>query len=364
MTETTASPGSRFISRTVKVVGGGAIFLFLVCTGLIVPPVQIAWILTTGWIMFLRRTGREMTVSVGSLVWFAVCLFVLVLLAHRTAIWLLSRPTEATSPDAAARPIREWPFRRSCVLLLAVLSSFIAGVCLVGITHETVWMATSKEPFMEDTGGGRRAARRTQSKINLKHLGLALHDHHVAHQGFPASTTFDELGRVRHGWIAPLLPFLDATSLYNQVRFDLPWSAAENRTLFEQPIPQLTNPGVLRQLRDENGYALIDYAGNSLMLQPGRKRLIGEITDGTSNTILAGEVNADFQPWGKPGNCRDPRLGLNKSPHGFGSPFTGGAQFLMADGTVRFISNNLSPEVLKAIATPDGGEPVGDFSGY
>ena len=37
MAEPTESPGRRFISRTVKVVGGGAIFLFLVCTGLIVP---------------------------------------------------------------------------------------------------------------------------------------------------------------------------------------------------------------------------------------------------------------------------------------------------------------------------------------
>jgi hypothetical protein len=97
------------------------------------------------------------------------------------------------------------------------------------------------------------------------------------------------------------------------------------------------------------------------MIQPGRKRPFSEITDGTSNAILAGEVNANFEPWGKPGNCRDPRLGLNKSPHGFGSPFIGGGHFLMADGAVKFISENIDPQVLKAIATPDGGEPVGDF---
>lgn len=361
MSETTASPGRLLISRTAKIVCGGAIFLLLVCTGLIFPIVQFAWILTTGWITFLTRTGREMTVNVGSLVWFAVALFVLVLLMHRTAVWLLIRPTEAALPDAPGQPIRGWPFRRSCVLLLAVLCSFIAGVCLVGITHETVWMATSKEPLLGKTRWQRFVVGRIQSTNNLKQFGLALHNHHDAHHGFPTSMTFDELGRLRHGWVAPLLPFLDATALYNQVRFDLAWSANENRPVFEQPLGPFTNPGVLRQQRDENGYSLIDYAGNSHVLQPGRKQPISEITDGTSNTILAGEVNSDFPPWGKPGNCRDPRLGLNKSSQGFGSPFYRGSQFLMTDGTVRFISENIDPQVLKAISTPDGGEPVGDF---
>ncbi|MBC8112919.1 MAG: DUF1559 domain-containing protein [Candidatus Saccharimonas sp.] len=360
MVETTASPGRRSIFRTAKIVGGGAIFLLLACTGLIFPIVQFAWILTTGWITFLRRTGREMTVNVNSLAWFAACLILLAFLAHRTTIWLVRRPTEAASPDAAAPPIREWPFRRSCVLLLAVLCSFIAGVCLVGIMHETVWMATSKEPLVEKNSWRIRVGR-TQSKNNLKQIGFAHHNHHDAHQGFPASITFDEIGRVRHGWVTSLLPFLDSTKLYNQVRFELPWSADENRPVFAQSLRELANPGVSRPQHDESGYALIDYAGSLLVFQPGRKRPISEITDGTSNTILAGEVNANFQPWGKPGNCRDPRLGLNKSPHGFGSPFVGGAQFLTADGAVRFISENIDPKVLKAIATPDGGEPVGDF---
>lgn len=39
-------------------------------------------------------------------------------------------------------------------------------------------------------------------------------------------------------------------------------------------------------------------------------------------------------------------------------PGSGGALFAMADGSVRFVSERVSPTVLKALATPDGGEAV------
>lgn len=72
-----------------------------------------------------------------------------------------------------------------------------------------------------------------------------------------------------------------------------------------------------------------------------------------------GEVNANFKPWGDPYNWRDPAKGVNRSPHGFGGAWSErGATFLMADGSVRFISERVNPEVMKALATPQGGETV------
>ena len=45
----------------------------------------------------------------------------------------------------------------------------------------------------------------------------------------------------------------------------------------------------------------------------------------------------------------------------FSSHHTGGAQFLMGDGAVRFVSTNIDTNVFKALATRQLGEVVGDF---
>ncbi|MFN9719500.1 MAG: DUF1559 domain-containing protein, partial [Planctomycetota bacterium] len=50
--------------------------------------------------------------------------------------------------------------------------------------------------------------------------------------------------------------------------------------------------------------------------------------------------------------------------HGTGAPYsfhTGGAQFTLGDGSVRFISENISFSLFIALATPAGGEVIGEF---
>ncbi len=353
-------PSDKRIVNLTSSLGCCLALFFLVCTGLIVPIVQMGWMVTTGWYFFLQRTSSEMHIRLGSFIGFGISLLLLLFLTHRTALWLTTARGSDVSSVADELSNPTWPFLRSCKLLLVVFSSFIAGVFLVAISHEIVWMMTSKEPMV--TWDYPRPARRTQSKNNLKVLGLAFHNYHDLEQtpGFPASATLNEQGRIRHSWMTALLPYLDQAPLLKKIRLDLSWSAPENRSSFQTELSSFLNPAIPHRT-DSAGYALSHYAGNRLVLLPGRKRPIREITDGTSNTILAGEVNSRFDPWGKPGNCRDPRLGINKSLSGFGSPFKGGSQFLMADGSVRFISETIDPKVLNALATPDGGETVGDY---
>ncbi len=57
-------------------------------------------------------------------------------------------------------------------------------------------------------------------------------------------------------------------------------------------------------------------------------------------------------------------LGLPIGIHGTAAPYsfhTGGAQFALGDGSVRFVTENISFSVFIALATPAGGEVVGEF---
>ncbi|MEZ6049456.1 MAG: DUF1559 domain-containing protein [Planctomycetaceae bacterium] len=74
--------------------------------------------------------------------------------------------------------------------------------------------------------------------------------------------------------------------------------------------------------------------------------------------MMVGSIIENLPPWGKPGNWRDSALGINQSPHGFGTPFSQGCNFVMADGSVRMISRDVDPKILEALGTPDGGEKI------
>ena len=67
-------------------------------------------------------------------------------------------------------------------------------------------------------------------------------------------------------------------------------------------------------------------------------------------------------PWMKPQDIDENSVGAICSPNGISSKHVGGAHILLSDGTVRFLSVNVSPQIVDALVTRDGGEPVGgDF---
>jgi len=114
-----------------------------------------------------------------------------------------------------------------------------------------------------------------------------------------------------------------------------------------------------------------------------------QVTDGTSNTVLVGEVTkstnvtvtanqSQFPVWagGQGGGCNgtshigttlrlmDPAYPLNSFlDNAFSSMHTGGANFCFADGTVRFINSSVSAANYAAMGSRNGGDMV-DLSGF
>jgi prepilin-type processing-associated H-X9-DG protein len=242
-------------------------------------------------------------------------------------------------------------------LVTGVVVLFAAGTATVGVTHQLGWIITSSEPLVDSEGGGAAAARRAQSVNNLKVLGLALHNYHEANDSFPPGGTFDRMGRPLLSWQALILPIMEEQSLYKRINFDTSWNDHTNKPVFQTLIYAYLNPGIIVQKNDA-GYALSHYAGNAAMLGGDRPRKLSDVSDGAATTFMAGEVASDFKPWGDPTNWRDPQLGINRSPKGFGSVYRGGANFLFVDGSVKFIKNSVDLRVLKALSTPSGHEKI------
>jgi hypothetical protein len=341
---------------------GLAILLVLACAGF-TPPFMAVVTLLLGWTVFLWRVLPHITLSASGAATGLIAFAFFVAGIHLAGRWFYRECTSGTSNAERGSDDAHWKLRWTGTAVIVVLLMFCAGIAVVGVAHQIAWLARSDERWIESDFGPRSAARRSQSKNNLKFIGVALHNYHDMYQALPAGGTFDPLGRPMHGWQSFILPFVDQLAIYKRIDFDLPWNDQTNRQAFATYMRVYTNPGIHPWTAlDADGYAPSHYAGNSQMLSANSGWKSTEIVDGTANTILGGEVNANFKPWGHPLNFRDPAKGINQSPDGFGSPWKGdGCQFLFTDGSVQFLSENIDAKVLHALSTPAGGETVGEF---
>jgi len=286
----------------------------------------------------------------------------------------------------------------------------------------------------------REAARRSQCINNLKQLGLALHNYHDVHKQFPPNIPIQsstgylwDAGIHRKGTtLVKLLPFVEQTSLYQQLDFrtdvvaqivNLGYGVGDNT----RDIPVFRCPSDnLRQKGHTNyapsiGFAPMPSQGNSCTAyQPPniidyfRSGLAGhgntdsdretsgvfsrgvfaarmqDVTDGTSNVIAMGEI----RPWcsdhhragwyhtnalwtattppinfptcpGEPPGT-DGSLSCNhfanwQTSQGFKSLHPGGANFLLCDGSVHFISQTIDYATYQRLGDRWDGRAVGSW---
>ncbi|HTI50881.1 MAG TPA: DUF1559 domain-containing protein [Planctomycetaceae bacterium] len=209
--------------------------------------------------------------------------------------------------------------------------------------------------------GAREAARRAQCKNNLKQIALALHNYHDAYKCFPPQYIADADGKPMHSWRVLVLPYLDQAGLYAQYKFDEPWDGPNNSRLLSSMPPVYSCPSEGNPGSTMTAYAAV--AGPNSIFRGATPIAIRDISDGASNTLMVGEVLASSAsiPWMAPVDVdvtMHPTIG---DPAGFSSNHVGGAQFTLADGSVRFVSQNIDAQTLEALFTIAGGEQIGEF---
>jgi prepilin-type N-terminal cleavage/methylation domain-containing protein/prepilin-type processing-associated H-X9-DG protein len=261
----------------------------------------------------------------------------------------------------------------------------------------------------------REAAARAQCANNLKQIGLACHSYHDANgslpPGYAATANYPDTAP-GWGWAAFLLPYLEQDALYRQLDFTRPvQSQAAIQTMVKGYLcPSDLPPGAAFPISDAlntvlcaaapSSYAATvgsdaseveDETGNGVFYRNSHTRF-ADITDGTSQTVLAGDrAWADTQGiWaGAPSGAQVRPGPMNPWPTAtasaavlvlvhnnwinittdadgglddFSSKHTGGVNLLFADGSVHFLHSITTdgPErrAFWALGTRDGGEVV------
>ncbi len=307
----------------------------------------------------------------------------------------------------------------------------------------------------------REAARRTQCKNNLKQIGLAMHNYHDTFNTFPPGyiaripQNITSSERSLYSWGAFILPQVEQGNLYTtlqvgNVLLEQNAATAAGLIALQTPLPGFRCPSdigpLLNNFNDatadpgngnkynrfitSNGtdriaiatsnYVMVANSSDSttppaFFAQYGPPKGVGfqnskinfrDITDGSSNTLLAGErawryngltvgaatvigFSAAVNDPGGSWNIKSAGLaaigigydGINYSRtnrihqgRGFSSNHVGGAQFVLCDGAVIFISENIDYAKSSVTVTPtyitstfarllsrDDGQVIGAF---
>jgi prepilin-type processing-associated H-X9-DG protein len=232
-------------------------------------------------------------------------------------------------------------------------------------------------------GRARETADRDRCEMNLRQLGVALSNYHDAEDSFPPGTVpVDGLAvEDRLSWIAPILGYIESENWVAELDWNQGWNAEKNRPITYRPCRKLlcpSNPD--RAGPGEPGlthYVGIAGLGEDAATLPASHPRAGvfgydrrtsreEIKNGLSTTVMVVETAWENGPWAAGGPPTVRGLDPKRRPYiGLGRPFggshPGGANALFADGSVRFLSDGMSPRVFEAQATIVGSHEAGKF---
>ena len=314
--------------------------------------------------------------------------------------------------------------RQGCLVGTGSAGAPRCGVSLIELLVVIAIVAALMALLLPAVQAAREAARRTACRNHLKQIGLAMLNHESTHGRLPSNgwgwgwVGEPDRGSGKSqpgGWIYQLLPHVEATAVMSlpkerMVQTPVPLFVCPSR---RSPEPSATLPTLnLRNAPWTPLSAKTDYAineGDFITDTPeGPPTLVAgddpnypwtdvskatgvcflrseiglrDITDGASNTYLAGEkyvTRGNYRTAGDAGHDQSLYSGVDldlnrwtldppsqdatgRGERSFGSIHVGGCQFLLCDGSVRTIRYNIDSVVHRQVGTRADGWPRGSF---
>jgi prepilin-type N-terminal cleavage/methylation domain-containing protein len=255
----------------------------------------------------------------------------------------------------------------------------------------------------------REAARATQCKNNVKQLGLALHNYHDTYLRLPPgwAATGDPEGPNGWGWAAAILAQVEQQTLQDNLQYHRPIADPVNQLAREFVVPAYvcSSDPLEQQFQMHGGvddeHANQDQVGTPMFLV-GKANYAGvfgfteiednpsagegtfyhnsqtrfaSLTDGLSNTLVVGERSSrrggtiwtGVVPGANAAMARVVGTADHTPNHpshhfdDFSSYHPSGAHFLLGDGSVRRLNDQIDLITYQSLMTRSGGEVVNDF---
>ena len=252
----------------------------------------------------------------------------------------------------------------------------------------------------------RETARTCTCRNHLRQIGLATHMYHDAQGTLPPASIHSSIGGDHESALLFILPYLEEANRFVTYNPDLGTSHSDNAGVVESVIPVYLCPSMIHlPIAGEAGpssYASSTGSKSAWLIggtsahngaiasRPTIVRL-KDVIDGTSHTFAFGEQDyfedqtygdglpvgpkwaggyiidsfgttfGKFNPQTRPDTDASPEL-QREYLMSFRSDHRGGVQFVLVDGSVQFISDDIEEATLDALATRAGEEADHSFN--
>ena len=254
---------------------------------------------------------------------------------------------------------RAWRLRHSLSISAGVIVAFAAGIFMIGVVHQSGWIFASDEPLIVESEMSKHSM--SDSKNNLKMLSLGLQNQFIAFQG-QQPTKVEADGAVHHGWGLQVLigcGYTDGNEAGERIDYGRSWTDPANKKLYSGVVPLFVN----------------------VALKGAPFRNADSLRSGPLCDELPGDdrrhSHSSLQNWRRPFQYALDRRGERQLP-ALGGPRQrprSGARHQPVRSRLRRpdwrwggcsrwptvrcdLSAQVSPAVLKALATPNGGDHV------